>query len=278
MAAWNWNDYINPQKQGLLALAKQYADAGMMARAKKAFEDAGGTWTNEVHRQFKTEAAETTRYGGDIEFKWADYGVRTQAQLDQIIVWAKERKFGQIKNLIDSLGGTKKWNKELHTALAAEYLGKQEKDTDPDTPGWQGTRTTEFKREEPTVAPALYEPNITTQGVDDTWKQQFVGEIKTGNIGAWGLDASGNPAASQARKDAQRWRNLHMGAAEAEFGITRSGADKKVDVGSGSNWEAYITKRNKIASRHRKMLGAGNITLPSGAIIGYAGGEDVTGQ
>jgi len=276
--AWDWNDYIGEGKQGLLALAKQYADAGMMARAKKAFERAGGTWTNEVHRQFKTEAAATTRYGGDIAFKWADYGVRTQAQLDQIIVWAKDRKFGQIKKLINSLGGTKQWNKQLHTKLAAEYLGKQEADTDPDTEGWQGTRTTEFKRDAPEVAPALYDTTTTQQGVDDTWRQQFQGGISEGNIGAWGLDAQGNKVASQARKDAQRWRNLHMGAAEREFGITRSGAESKVDVGSGTNWQAYIDKRNKIASRHRKMLGAGNITLASGAVIGYAGGEDVTGQ
>ena len=54
-------------KQGQLALAKQYADAGMFARAKAAFEAAGGTWTNEVHRQLKTEAAATPRYGGNID-------------------------------------------------------------------------------------------------------------------------------------------------------------------------------------------------------------------
>jgi len=275
MISWGGQDNL---KKGQLRLAQQYADAGMMARAQAAFTRAGGVWSNAIHRLFKTEAAATSRYGGDIGFKWADYGVRTQAQLDQIIVWAKDRKFGQIKNLINSLGGTKQWNKQLHTKLSAEYHGKQEADTDATTPGWQGTRTTEFKRDAPEVAPALYDTTTTAQGVDDTWRQQFQGGISEGNIGAWGLDASGNPVASQARKDAQRWRNLHMGAAEREFGVTRSGADQRVDVGSGTGWTDYINKRNKIASRHRKMLGAGNITLGSGAVIGYTGGADVTGQ
>jgi hypothetical protein len=255
MATWNWNDYIDPTKQGLLALAKQYADAGMMARAKAAFERAGGTWTNEIHRQFKAEAAATTRYGGDISFKWGDYGVRTQAQLNQIIAWAKTRNYGKIQNLINSLGGAKKWNKQLHTKLAAEYHGKQEKDTDPDTEGWQGTRTTEFKRDEPEVAPTLYEPTTNTQGEDTTWKQQFVGAIKPGNVGAWSVDKGGQ----QARQDAQKWRNLHMDAAMKKYGLTR-GADKKIARREGmtdADWNSWIGQRNKIAKRFRKMIGHG---------------------
>ena len=255
MATWNWNDYIDPTKQGLLALAKQYADAGMMARAKKAFESAGGTWTNEIHRQFKTEAAATTRYGGDISFKWGDYGVRTQAQLNQIIEWAKTRDYRKIKNMIDGLGGTKKWNNQLRTKLAAEYEGKQEKDTDATTAGWQGTRTTEFKRDEPEVDPVLYDPSTNTQGDDTTWKQQFKGKITPGNIGAWGLGEDG--ANRQARQDAQKWRNLHMDAAIKKAGLTRD-ANKKIakpSTMSDADWSAFAKQKNAIAKRFRKMIG-----------------------
>ena len=240
-------------KQGYLALAKQYADAGMMARAKKAFESAGGVWTNEVHRQFKSEAAATTRYGGDIAFKWADYGVRTQDQLNQIIAWAKQGNFGRISKLINKLGGSKKWNKNLHTKLAAEYLGKQEKDTDPDTEGWQGTRTTEFKRDEPVVTPQLY-PDVTDSDTGDTttdWKTQFKGAITPGQVGSW--------ETGQARADAKKWRDLHMGAAKKKWGY---GTDE-------FNRQAYIDQRNKIATRHRKMLGAGAKTLKSGTVLSY---------
>ena len=270
MATWNWNDYIDPTKQGLLALAKQYADAGMMARAKKAFESAGGTWTNEIHRQFKTEAAATTRYGGDISFKWGDYGVRTQAQLNQIIEWAKTRDYRKIKNMIDGLGGTKKWNNQLRTKLAAEYEGKQEKDTDATTAGWQGTRTTEFKRDEPEVAPVLYEPSTNTQGDDTTWKQQFQGKITPGQVGAWG------EGGSQQRKDAQKWRNLHMNAAIKKHGLTR-GSDNKIARPEGmsdADWGAWADQRNKIATRFRKMIGHGEfaqeliMALPN--VITYA--------
>ena len=255
MATWNWNDYIDPTKQGLLALAKQYADAGMMARAKAAFERAGGTWTNEIHRQFKAEAAATSRYGGDIAFKWGDYGVRTQAQLNQIIAWAKDRKYGKIQNLIDSLGGTKKWNKQLHTKLDAEYHGKQEADTDPDTAGWQGTRTTEFKRDEPEDPVTLYQPSTNTQGDDTTWRQQFQGAISPGNVGAWSVEQGGQ----QARQDAQKWRDLHMGAAMRKYGLSR-GDNKKIERSSNANitdadWNSFIDQRNKIAKRFRKMIG-----------------------
>ena len=252
MVSWGGQDNL---KMGQLRLAQQYADAGMMARAKAAFIRAGGTWYNSIHRLFKTEAAATTRYGGDIGFKWADYGVRTQAQLNQIIAWAKDRKFGKIQNLINGLGGTKKWNKQLHTKLSAEYHGKQEKDTDPDTEGWQGTRTTEFKRQEPEVAPVLYEPSTDAQGVDNTWRQQFVGGIKPGNVGAWSADTGG----AQARQDAQKWRNLHMGAAMKKHGLTR-GSDKKIARPEGmsdADWGAWATQRNKIAKRFRKMIGHG---------------------
>ena len=263
--ACNWNDYIDPTKQGLLALAKQYADAGMMARAKVAFERAGGTWTNEIHRQFKTEAAETTRYGGDIAFKWADYGVRNQEQLNQIIEWAKQGKFNLIAKEINKLGGSKKWNKGLHKKLAAEYLGVQP-DADPTTKKVDYTdRTTEFKRVEPDVAP-VFEPDTTIQGDDGTttildttttggvetpWRSQFVAPITTGQEGSWG------GAGTQARADAKKWRTLHMDAAIRKAGLTRD-ANKKIvkpSTMSDADWRAFADQKNKIADRFRKMIG-----------------------
>ena len=243
-------------KQGQLALAKQYADAGMFARAKAAFEAAGGTWTNEVHRQLKTEAAATTRYGGDIAFKWADYGVRTQAQLNQIITWAKDRKYGKIQNLINSLGGAKKWNKQLHKKLAAEYLGFQP-DTDPNTVGVQpGAGTTEFKRVEPDVDP-VFKPNVTegldpstSGGVETPWRSQFVAPITTGQEGSW--------KSGQARTDAQKWRNLHMDAAMKKWNLQRGGANNAIqrstDI-SDADWGDFVKKRDEIAGRFERMIG-----------------------
>ena len=253
MAAWNWNDYIGEGKQGLLALAKQYADAGMMARAKKAFESAGGTWTNEIHRQFKTEAAATTRYGGDIAFKWADYGIKTQDQLNEIIEWAKNGQFGKIEQRINSLGGAKKWNKSLHTKLGAEYLGAHKKDNDPNTPGWQGT--TELKRDEPDVDP-VFKPNVTegldpstTAGEETPWRSQFVAPITTGQEGSW--------SEGQARTDAQKWRNLHMDAAMKKWNLKRGGAKNAIQRSatiSDKDWGDFIKQRNSIVSRFKKMI------------------------
>jgi hypothetical protein len=253
--AWNWNDYINPEKQGLLALAKQYADAGMMARAKDAFERAGGTWTNAVHNQFKTEAAATTRYGGDIAFKWADYGVKTQEQLDQIIEWTKQKKFGLIEQEINRLGG-KGWNNELHKKLSAEYLGFQP-DTDLTTEGVQpGAGTTEFKRVEPDVDP-VFKPapynNIdpTTSGGEPTpWRSQFISPITEQQEGSW--------SSGQARNDAQKWRNLHMNAAMNKYNLKRGTGENKAiqrsaDI-SDTDWNSFVKKRDEIHNRFKRMI------------------------
>jgi len=240
-------------KQGQLALAKQYADAGMFARAKAAFEAAGGTWTNEVHRQLKTEAAATPRYGGNIEFKWADYGVRTQEQLNQIITWAKAGKYGQIKNMIDNLGGAKKWNdggNRLHKKLAAEYEGFQPAGTDPATP------STEFKRVEPTVAPVFKPTEVegidpsTSGGVATPWRSQFVAPITKQQEGSW--------KTGQARNDAQKWRDLHMNAAMNKYNLSRGGTSgaiqRSTDI-SDADWGDFVTKRNEIAGRFERMIG-----------------------
>jgi len=251
LVSWGGQDNL---KKGQLLLAQQYADAGMMARAKVAFEKAGGTWTNAVHNQFKTESAETTRYGGDIAFKWADYGVRTQEQLNQIIAWAKAGDFGKVASEINKLGGSKKWNDSLHKKLAAEYVGMQ-----PQIPGQSypsGEVSTEFKRVEPDVAP-VFEPKVTegvdpttTAGVETPWRSQFVAPITTGQEGSWG------GAGTQARADAKKWRDLHMGAQEKKYGLTRNAAGKIIKPTniSGTDWNAYIDKRNKISARHKKMV------------------------
>jgi|TARA_R100000656_G_scaffold70577_1_gene53019 hypothetical protein len=250
LVSWGGQDNL---KAGLLALAQQYADAGMFSRARDAFKKAGGVWDNAIHRLMKQEAADTTRYGGDIAFKWADYGVRTQAQLDQIIEWAKNGQFGKIEQRINSLGGSKKWNKNLHMKLGAEYLGAHKKDIDPNTPGWQGT--TEFKRDEPDVAP-VFEPNVTegvdpstTAGEETPWRSQFVAPITTGQQGSW--------SEGQARIDAQKWRNLHMDAAMKKWNLKRGGAknaiQRSTDI-SDKDWDDFIKQRDSIISRFKKMI------------------------
>ena len=253
-------------KPGQLALAKQYADAGMFARAKAAFEAAGGTWTNAVHNQFKTEAAATTRYGGDIEFKWADYGVKTQEQLNKIIDWAKAGNFGQIEKLVNSLGG-KQFNdggNRLHKKLAAEYVGFQP-DTDPNTVGVQpGAGTTEFKRVEPTVAPVfkpapytnpdtgeVVDPS-TSGGVATPWRAQFISPITKQQEGSW--------ETGQARNDAQKWRNLHMDDNMNKYGLSRDATSGEIKRGSNTagitdtQWSDFLKKRNEIAGRFGRMI------------------------
>ena len=250
----SWGGQTN-LKQGQLALAKQYADAGMFARAKAAFEAAGGTWNNAVHKQLKQEAANTSRYGGDIAFKWADYGVRTQDQLNQIIKWAKDGSFGKISNMINNLGGSKKWNNTLHKKLAAEYVGMQPKNTE--------IVETEFKRDEPDVDP-VFKPNTTIQNQDGTtttvdstttggedtpWRSQFVAPITEGQEGSWD--------SGQARTDAQKWRNLHMDANMNKYGLKRVGTNaiqRSTDI-SDADWDSFTKKRNEIDSRFKKMIG-----------------------
>ena len=253
LVSWGGQDNL---KAGLLALAQQYADAGMFSRARDAFKKAGGVWDNAIHRLMKQEAADTTRYGGDIAFKWADYGVRTQEQLNEIIQWAKDGKFGLIEQKINSLGGSKKWNKNLHMKLGAEYVGAQAADADPNKTGWQGTKTTELKRDEPDVDP-VFKPNVTegldpstTAGEETPWRSQFVAPITTGQEGSW--------KSGQARTDAQKWRNLHMDAAMKKYNLKRGGdknaIQRSTDI-SDADWADFVKKRNQIASRFEKMIG-----------------------
>jgi hypothetical protein len=139
-------------------------------------------------------------------------------------------------------------------------------DADPTTKKVDYTdRTTEFKRVEPDVAP-VFKPNTTIQNQDGTtttldttttageetpWRAQFVAPITTGQVGAW--------ETGQARADAKKWRDLHMRAAKKKWGY---GTDE-------FNKQAYIDQRNRIATRHRKMLGAGPKTLKDGTVLEY---------
>ena len=250
----------NNLKLGQLRLAQQYADAGMFARAKAAFEKAGGVWGNAVHRLLKKEADATSRYGGDIEFNWGNYGVRTQAQLNKIIAWAREGKFGRISNYINTLaagsgGAYKTFNADsnrLQKKLAAEYLGKQ----DTSVAGRERT----FKRDEPVddkgkfVDPLLYKPD---KSGETNWQDQFKGVITPGQTGAWSVDEGGQ----QARQDAQKWRNKHMDAAMNKYGLSRNAAGE-IKRASNENitdtdWQSFLTQRNKVAKRFRKMIGHG---------------------
>lgn len=63
-----------------------------------------------------------------------------------------------------------------------------------------------------------------------------------------------------ARHQAKMWRKQHMDAAKKKYGFGTDDFNK-------SEW---IKARNKIASRHRRMIGAGDKTLKSGTVIpGY---------
>jgi len=63
-----------------------------------------------------------------------------------------------------------------------------------------------------------------------------------------------------ARHQAKMWRQQHMDAAKKKYGF---GTDD-------FNKSEYIKQRNQIASRHRRMVGAGDKTLKSGTVIpGY---------
>ena len=165
--------------------------------------------------------------------------------------------------MINNLGGSKKWNDTLHKKLAAEYIGFQP-DTDLNTAGVQpGEGTTEFKRVEPDVAP-VFEPNTTIQNQDGTtttvdstttggedtpWRSQFVAPITTGQEGSWD--------SGQARTDAQKWRNLHMDANMNKYGLKRVGTNaiqRSTDI-SDADWGNFVTKRNEIDTRFKRMIG-----------------------
>jgi hypothetical protein len=210
--------------QDKLNLAKRYADSGMMGRAKKAYVDAGGTWDATTSNRLRKEAGETSRYGGDFDFNWADYKITKQTQLDKIAGLAKQGNFVRIKQMITDAGGT--WDKNLHVQLAAEYLGKSGvapvgAGISPGEGVQRAPGEGEYKGAGAVSTPALHE-----QGTPE-WTQQFKGSIETG---AW--------KTGQARQQAKAWRQKHMKAA----GVGTANVDK--------------AKREKIAKRFRKMVAA----------------------
>lgn len=163
--------------QAKLNLAKRYADAGMMGRASSAFKDAGGIWDRTTSQRLRTEAASTPRYGGDFDF--SKYGIQ-QKDFGTISDWAKQGKFGRIKNMVTQAGGT--WDKDLHVKLAAEYQGKG------------GTEGEPVRQEVPT-------PQLYKTGSKD-WGQQFKeGEWETGSF-----------KTGKSRTAAKQWREKHMTA------------------------------------------------------------------
>ena len=229
-------DYTNEWEnldQDLLSLAKRYADAGMMGRARNAFNQAGGTWDTDTHKRMIQERdQEGPNYGGQFEFDWANKGITDPADLEKIKAWAKSGKFGLIKQLMDSKKAGS-FDKDTHVKLKA-FTHRGKHDYVPPS-------------ETTTKDPAVYDPSAFKGAVKD-----IRGKFKTG----------------QAREHAKTWRQTHMGAAEKKYGIKRDEAGKVVKPKSDTAWKAYIEQRNKVAGRHRQLIGAGKKTLKSGAVIG----------
>ena len=159
--------------QGKLNLAKRYADAGMLGRAATAFKDAGGVWDRTTGDRLRTEARETSRYGGDFDF--SKYGIK-QRDFGAISEAAKAGQFAKIRNMV----GKDNWSPELRSKLAAEYVGKGD-----DQP---------VRQQVPT-------PQLYKTGSKD-WNRQFKGtaeEIR-------GKFKKGTPERTAARD----WRARHM--------------------------------------------------------------------
>jgi hypothetical protein len=171
--------------QQKLNLAKRYADAGMMGRASSAFKDAGGAWDRTTSQRLRTEAKDTSRYGGD--FDWSTYGIQ-QRDFGAISDMAKRGKFGKIKNMVEGAGGA--WDKNLHVKLAAEYQGKG---------GTEGKPV----RTQPSTTQQIYKT-----GSKD-WNKQFQGT--RADIEGKFAKGTGNRGA------AKDWRQRHMGAIEKKY-------------------------------------------------------------
>lgn len=166
--------------QGKLNLAKRYADAGMLGRAATAFKDAGGVWDRTTGDRLRTEAGETSRYGGDFDF--SKYGIK-QRDFGAISEAAKAGQFAKIRNMV----GKDNWSPELRSKLAAEYVGKGDK--------------TPVRKQVPT-------PQLYKTGSKD-WNKQFQGT--TADIA--GKFKAGTPG----RKQAKTWRTNRFKALEQKY-------------------------------------------------------------
>lgn len=246
--------------QDLLNLAKRYADAGMMGRSKAAFEQAGGTWDKDTSFRMKTSRdQEGPNYGGEFEFDWAKRGVTDKDALAQIKKWAAGNQYGKIKDFMEK-NKAGSYDKDFRTRLAAsnQTRGEDRNWVSPskineNTPGaYFDTRTGKWR---------MKAPDGTTPGAKNVYdpasmkgtREEIGGKFKTG----------------QARQDAKTWRNQHMSAAEKKHGVKRDDAGKVIKPKSDVAWNAYLKQRNKIAGRHRGMVGAGKKTTKEGKVIGW---------
>ena len=337
--------------QDLLNLAKRYADAGMIGRAKAAFEQAGGSWDTGTHKRMVEERNQTDSYGGLFDFDWASRGITDAADLEQIKAWAKGNLYGKIKQFMEAKKPGS-FDKDVHVKLQAfAHRGKHDymnpENINEDTPGaYLDTRTGKWRMPAPDGttpgAEHVYDPASmkgTREEIEGkfktgtrrqdakTWRQQHMDAAKE----KWGygtddfnqaeyikqrnaianrhrvmIDAGpktladgtviGGPAQTahvydpasmkgtreeiknkfktgQARQDANTWRQQHMSATEKKHGIKRDAAGKVINSKKTNEqaWNAYLAQRNKIANRHRVMIGAGKKTLADGTVIG----EDV---
>ena len=250
--------------QNLLNLAKRYADAGMMGRSKQAFEQAGGTWDKDTHFRMKiSRDQEGPNYGGDFEFDWAKRGITDASALEQIKKWAAGNQYGKIKNFMEK-NKAGSYDRDFRTRLAASNQTRGEdrnyiapSTVTKDTAGaYLDTRTGKWRMPAPDgstpgkKAAHVYDPS-SMKGT----REEIGGKFKTG----------------QARQDANTWRSQHMAAAEKKHGIKRDAAGKVINSKKTNEqaWNAYLAQRNKIAGRHRGMVGAGPKTLKSGKVIGW---------
>jgi hypothetical protein len=175
-------DKLDAQK---LNLAKRYADAGMLGRAATAYKDAGGVWDRTTGDRLRTEAGETSRYGGDFDF--SKYGIK-QRDFGAISDMAKRGQFGKIKNMVKGAGGA--WDKDLHVKLAAEYQGKGGTEGEP-------------VRTQPSTTQQIYKT-----GSKD-WNKQFKGS--RADIEGKFAKGTGNRGA------AKEWRQRHLANIEEKY-------------------------------------------------------------
>ena len=110
-------------------LAKRFADAGMFGRAKKAVEDAGGTWTKEMSRKLRAAAKATKYYGGVFE---------NQSTIDALVdkytlanassgpggKISYKVMMGKAKRDYEKKHGVGSWTKAVHVAVAASLQRK----------------------------------------------------------------------------------------------------------------------------------------------------------
>ena len=110
-------------------LAKRFADAGMFGRAKKAIEDAGGTWTKEMSRKLRAAAKNTKYYGGVFENQSTIDALVDKYTLANASSGAGGKisykvMMGKAKRDYEKKHGVGSWTKAVHVAVAASLQRK----------------------------------------------------------------------------------------------------------------------------------------------------------